>query len=268
MKIVKIPNTDIYTSRLGFGTSSLHHLYFKSQRRRLIFSALDSGFRYFDTARMYGDGLCERSLGENIPSSLRSEITLSTKFGIQANPIFEKLPLLMYSSKISKKILKNKIINVKRDISLHSIRSSLNKSLDSLNTDWIDIFFLHEPTVEDIPTLKKSIEWLIEQKKNGKIRYLGLAGNAMQCIQVNEYFSNIFDILQVEDSIEKKESNALILNDMPIQITFGYIRQSALLTNNFNPMESLRKGLIQNKNGVVIVSSRNPHRISKMAKLT
>ena len=52
MKIVKIPNTDIYTSRLGFGTSSLHHLYFKSQRRRLIFSALDSGFRYFDTARM------------------------------------------------------------------------------------------------------------------------------------------------------------------------------------------------------------------------
>ena len=230
-------------------------------------SALDKGFLYFDTARMYGDGLCERSLGNSLTPYSRDRITLATKFGIRANPVFEFFPPLMYPAKLSKKILKIPGLDIKRDVSLNCIKKSLSDSLKALKTDWIDIFFLHEPEIEDIPLLESSIEWLLQKKKEGVIRYLGLAGDAEKCIQVRQYFVGVFSVLQVEDSVRYQESSKLKLDNIPIQITYGYMRRSMLEESTSNPIESLSKGLMLNKHGIVLVSTRNVSRLDEMISL-
>ncbi len=267
MKTIKIPGTDIYTSKLGFGTSSLHHLYKKSQRKELIYNALDNGYRHFDTARMYGEGLCEHALGDFLPKSMRGDITIATKFGIHANPLFERLPLAMYSSKFFNKFLKSGDPIVKRDITLNRIKFSLEKSLEALQTDWIDIFLLHEPSTEDIPMLEKSIEWLLEQKNMGRIKYLGLAGEVTQCIQIKKYFNSVFDILQIEDSTENKESMKLVKENMPVQITYGYMRRALTKDIETPAIEYLKKGLLQNPNGVILISTRSTHRLTEISNL-
>ena len=63
MQQIAIPNTRLQTSRIGFGTASLHHLYRSRARSALLTAALDSGISHFDTAPMYGEGMAERELG-------------------------------------------------------------------------------------------------------------------------------------------------------------------------------------------------------------
>jgi len=268
MKIIKIPNTDIYTSRLGFGTSSLHHLYTKSQRKKLIFSALDSGFQYFDTARMYGHGMCERSLGEFLPASLRDEITISTKFGISPNLIYEKIPLTMYAGKFFKKMFRPSSSRVYRDVTLHGVMDSVSKSISALRSDYLDILMLHEPLSSEIPLLEDSIEWISRQKDLGLIKHFGLAGEVGQCVKLKKYFGSVVDILQIEDSITEKEFLYMHDSGYPVQITYGYMRKALNNAANISPMEALSLGLRQNSEGVVLVSTRSIDNLKKMSELT
>ena len=85
MQQIILPYTDLKVSRLGFGTASLHHLIYQKDRELLLGQALDSGFTHFDTARLYGEGLAEHSLGRFLGKQ-RQNVTIGTKFGISANP--------------------------------------------------------------------------------------------------------------------------------------------------------------------------------------
>jgi len=261
-----IPNTSICTSRLGFGTSSLHHLPSRNKRKKLIHAALDEGFLYFDTARMYGHGMCERSLGDFLPPSWRNDITISTKFGIVANPLYESFPLAMYAGKSLRKLFKPSFSRVSRDVTLDGVITSVSKSLSALKTDRLDVLMLHEPLSSEIPLLEHSMEWILKQKKSGRIEYFGLAGEVRQCMELKKYFGDAIDILQIEDSIAEKESHAMHDNH-PVQITYGYMRKS--LNNDIatTPIEALDLGLRQNSKGVVLVSTRNIDRLKKISKL-
>jgi D-threo-aldose 1-dehydrogenase len=70
---------------LGFGTAPLGNLYEpidENAARATIEAALQSGFRYFDTAPLYGFGLSESRLGANLWRSEPPEpVLLSTKVG-------------------------------------------------------------------------------------------------------------------------------------------------------------------------------------------
>jgi aryl-alcohol dehydrogenase-like predicted oxidoreductase len=63
MKRIVIPRTSLKSSRLVFGTLSLHRLAAANARSRLLSIAYDKGITHFDTARMFGDGIAERALG-------------------------------------------------------------------------------------------------------------------------------------------------------------------------------------------------------------
>src|SRR5471032_2127488 len=96
MKQIRLPGIDLTVSRLGFGTASLHHLVRSKERRALMAAALDAGFTHFDTARMYGEGLAERSLGDFMAGGLRQRVTLATKFGFAVDSLGERVPAAMY----------------------------------------------------------------------------------------------------------------------------------------------------------------------------
>ena len=81
MRDVLIPAIGRRIPVLGFGCSALTG----SNRKiadRLLQTAFDSGIRHFDVARYYGYGESEKILGAFLKSR-RSEVTITTKFGIQ-----------------------------------------------------------------------------------------------------------------------------------------------------------------------------------------
>ena len=57
MRQITIEGTDLKTSKIGFGTASLHHIRSSSKRISILKTALNSGITHFDTARLYGNGI-------------------------------------------------------------------------------------------------------------------------------------------------------------------------------------------------------------------
>jgi D-threo-aldose 1-dehydrogenase len=73
-----------FPSRLGFGASGIGTLYRdvpQAQAQEVLHSAYDAGFRYFDTAPLYGHGLSELRLGQFLRTVPRQSFTVSTKVG-------------------------------------------------------------------------------------------------------------------------------------------------------------------------------------------
>jgi len=217
MQFSRIPGTNLTTSRLGLGTASLHHLILPFERRKWLFGALDSGYTHFDTARMYGEGLVEREIGKHLCGTYRKNITIATKVGLHADPFYEKHKNLMLIQRAARKLIKppfsfnNHVVD--KDFSISRVQKSFEKSLNALRTDWVDILFVHEPEINDISALYKLSEWLLKQKENGSARYIGIAGNSLNCVSITKEIEGVFDVLQVEDSLDKHEADLLISTD-------------------------------------------------------
>lgn len=303
MQFINLGGTDLQTSRMGFGTSSLHHVLRARNRQALLGAARDAGFTHFDTARMYGEGLAERELGRFLGKE-RQHVTLATKFGIPAIPSFERFPLLMYAQRVLSGMGRRPVTpgwEVRRLIGREQAEKSLAASLQALRTDWIDILFVHEPRLTDVVPLQGMADWLERQKTSGRVRWLGLAGSAARCVEVARQTDGLFDILQVEDSWAEHEADAVIAAGWPLQITFGYLRRAAVVVPSLSDdatirgrwshgsriaappgvedagdrsesiqrdaLAVMRAALARNRHGVVLVSSRQPERLQALAAL-
>ena len=276
MKQIFIAGTQLKTSRFGFGTASLHHAYRSSDRANLLFEVLDSGFTHFDTARMYGEGMAEKTLGKFLSGGLRHRVTLGTKFGFPAIPLQECFPSIMYGQRIisglARRLRMSKESERKRVLSLVAAEYSLTMSMKALRTDWLDIFFIHEPQISDIENLHGLAEWLIKQKSKGRVRYLGLAGSAKNCLEVKQQVKGVFDILQVEDSLAGCEADLIKAAGLPIQATYGYLRLAASRCDGSNAqamdgLEVMKSALVRNPNGMVLLSTRKIQRLRDFANL-
>jgi len=270
-----IPGTTIETSKLGVGTASLHHIFRASDRQTLLSTAVDAGFTHFDTARMYGEGMAERALGGFLAGGLRQKVTIATKFGLPAMPLFERCPALIYPQRAVESLFRRlgcgSRTERERLLSPADAESSLAKSMKALRTDWLDILFVHEPQIGDISKLGDLVEWLTRQKSSGRVRYLGLAGNAINCSQVAKQVEGVFDILQVEDSVAGCEADVVESAGLPLQVTFGYLRKAAEQRSESAPhpdaLTVMKEALARNLNGMVLVSTRKAHRLWDLAAL-
>lgn len=270
MKKVVIPKTNLRTSRLGFGTASLHHLFRPSDRRALLGTALDAGLSHFDTAPMYGEGIAERELGRFLGSA-RQRVTIATKIGFPTIAAFEHFPPLLYAHRalgpIGRRVVPGLWNYRPRSLTRSSVEQSLTRSLNALRTDWIDLLLVHEPEDKDIEPLLRLTEWLQSQKVGGRVRYLGLAGSVSNCLEVARQTPGLFDILQVEDSLAATEADAVIAAGWPLQITFGYLRGVAVAQVELDASDVIKAALARNREGMVLVSSRDPIRVNILASL-
>jgi aryl-alcohol dehydrogenase-like predicted oxidoreductase len=119
---------------------------------RAIQAGLDAGINFFDTAANYGAGHSEKILGKALKSR-REEVVIATKFG----HIIHEQDKTMYGD--DDKILEN-------------VRQDCENSLRRLDTDYIDIYQLHEAQYdpEKAPLLMEELEALVAE---GKIRWYG-----------------------------------------------------------------------------------------------
>ncbi|MEI8226780.1 MAG: aldo/keto reductase [Planctomycetota bacterium] len=275
MLTATIPRTGLATSRLGFGTASLHHLLTSGQRMRLLATAYDKGFAHFDTAPLYGEGLAERTLGLFLSNGRRNRVTVATKVGISARVLPELFPQWMYCEKAADAAVR--LLGFagqrprRRALSLRDVEKSFTKSLRNLRTDAVDVLFVHEPAVSEIGSIAGLADWLRQQKSVGRLRYTGLAGSASECVAVVREVPDAFDILQVEDSLDGHEADVVIEAGLPLQITYGYLRLKRQHDNAAggmtDPRQCLSGALNRNAQGVVLVSTRNISRLEEMTAM-
>ena len=188
----------IEVSRIGLGLSRIHHLMFEAERAQLIHKARSVGISHFDVARLYGDGLAERSLGRAL-RGVRSTVTIASKFGLLPNDWLVALGSGARPWWAARSILGRARLShwPRRSFTAETLRRSLRRSLQLLQTDYIDIYYLHEPRLADLEGNEELIDALLLAKKNGQVRALGIAGAD---VSMHAQFPGVFDVIQTAES--------------------------------------------------------------------
>jgi L-galactose dehydrogenase len=154
MKYRKLGNTGLDVPILSYGASSLGSVFRdvnEAEGIKTVHTALDLGMNYIDVSPYYGLTKAEAVLGKAIASVPRDKFILSTKAGRYGTDTF--------------------------DFSAKRIRSSLEESLQRLNTDYVDMLFLHDIEFASPDVIvEEGIPVLHELKKEGKIRLTGISG--------------------------------------------------------------------------------------------
>jgi aryl-alcohol dehydrogenase-like predicted oxidoreductase len=168
-----------------FGVGMLHHLPLHLQRMRLLRMALDLGFRNFDVAPAYGNGLNEVELGRALGDS-RLHCHVTTKFGIPADLYGARHPRMFALLRGARRMRRRHYGEEykRRVFSSSEMASSLEGSLRRLRRDYIDDFLIHEPlgvlATHEVASLHETAHRLKEQ---GKILRWGVAGTAVSIAQ-------------------------------------------------------------------------------------
>ncbi len=179
MEYRQFGRTDLKISAVGFGCWEVGGTYGhieESEFRRAVATAIDNGVTCFDTAEAYGMGVSEEALARAL-AGRRNDIAIATKFGVG----YEEMPN-------------------RRDSSRARVLASIDKSLQRLRTDYVDIYLVHWP--DPLTPLDETMAALDEIVRQGKARYIGVSNfrlaqieAAMQRrrIDVVQYAWNMFD---------------------------------------------------------------------------
>jgi aryl-alcohol dehydrogenase-like predicted oxidoreductase len=148
--------TGVEVSRICFGTWQLGGEwggFDEAEATAAIRRALDLGINFYDTAHGYGWGESERLLGSALAGELRSDrdsLVIATKGGLRIEGD-----------------------NLQRDSSPAWLREGVDRSLDALGVDYIDLYQVHWPD-PDTPFAETAAA-LQELVDAGKIRHVGVS---------------------------------------------------------------------------------------------
>jgi aryl-alcohol dehydrogenase-like predicted oxidoreductase len=157
---------------IGGGYGSIE----ETQFIQAVHRALDLGINCFDTAEAYGFGASERSLAKAL-GNRRKEAIITTKFGIG----YKEAPNF-------------------RDSSRQRVMASIEKSLQHLHTDYVDVYMVHWPDVNT--PFEETLRALDDLVQQGKVRAVGISNFRLSQIEtsmrtrrvdVAQYCWNLFD---------------------------------------------------------------------------
>jgi aryl-alcohol dehydrogenase-like predicted oxidoreductase len=179
MEYRQFGDTGFKVSAIGFGCWEIGGTYGRideGEFRRAVAQAIDSGITTFDTAEAYGMGISEDALARAL-GGRRREVVIATKFGVG----YDEMPN-------------------RRDSRRERVLASIDRSLDRLQTDHVDIYLVHWPD-PDTP-LAETMGALDEIVRQGKARAVGVSNfrpaqieeaMRMRRIDVVQYAWNMFD---------------------------------------------------------------------------
>jgi len=144
-------------SAIGLGCMNLSHAYGQpisaEQGERLLLAALDAGATLFDTAALYSFGSNETLVGRVLKPH-RQQITLASKGGMAG---------VQFADGVKRVI----------DGRPEALRRNCEDSLRRLQTDVIDLYYLHR-WHKEVP-IEDSVGALAELVQAGKVRSIGLS---------------------------------------------------------------------------------------------
>ncbi len=151
MKTRKVGTTDV--SEIGLGCMNLSHAYgtppAPEEGVKVLHKALDLGITHFDTAALYGFGRNEELVGP-VLKPLRNRILLASKCGMQG-------------------VDGKRVIDGRPE----TLRRTLEDSLRRLQTDHIDLYYLHR--WDKAVPIEDSVGEMARMVEAGKIGAIGLS---------------------------------------------------------------------------------------------
>ncbi|MBC7441704.1 MAG: aldo/keto reductase [Ramlibacter sp.] len=152
----RLGDSGLMVSTIGLGCNNFGRAGTATQSQAgttaVIDAALDAGVTLFDTADIYGAerGLSETLMGHALRGK-RDRIVLASKFGMDMNgrngPDWDARGSRRY------------------------IRLAVEASLRRLQTDWIDLYQLHQP--DPNTPIEETLHTLDDLIREGKVRYIG-----------------------------------------------------------------------------------------------
>ncbi|OBR90746.1 MULTISPECIES: aldo/keto reductase [Clostridium] len=152
MEYTNLAGTGLNVSRVCLGTMTFSGQLNEQDSIKVIKHALDNGINFIDTADIYNGGQSEIITGKGI-KGCRENVILASKVGGPSG-----------SGPNDKGLSRKHII------------SSVENSLKRLNTDYLDIYYMHAP--DPLTPFEETMEAMTSLVKSGKIRYIGISNFA------------------------------------------------------------------------------------------
>lgn len=263
MKTIVLKGTDLTVSRFIFGTAALFNIRRAVERQNLLEAVVDAGFTHFDTAPYYGFGIAECALAPVLRA--HPQLTVTTKVGIYSAGGESQSSTSVFLRKAFGRVIRP-LSRPTIDFSLKKAKEALEGSLRRLGRETIDLYMLHEPEPELVAT-EEWQRWLECCVTDGKLRAFGLALAAERVEPFLATGRTLGQVIQMTDSLSGREADVLQEYGRPMQITYGYV--SAAMSNR-DPMpvrEILRRALLRNISGAVIVSTKRRDRLAQYSEV-
>lgn len=193
----RLGTTDIAITRVGFGAWAIGGTEWSTRGRTLdddvsvaaIHRALDRGINWIDTAPIYGLGHSEEVVRRALQGVKSARPYVFTKCGIVWDEHDRNAP-------------------PRRVGSPASLRRELEESLRRLGVEQIDLYQMHRPAEDGTP-LEEYWQVMLDCKKAGKVRAVGLSNHSVEQLERAERIGHI-DSLQPPFSAIRRRSAAEI----------------------------------------------------------
>ncbi len=159
MRDAPLGRSGIRVSVVGVGCNAFGWRIDERAARAVVEAALEAGITFFDTAESYGDGDSERFLGRAL-AGRRDRAVIATKFGWGRGPGDNE---------------------VARGAPEY-IRAAIDRSLQRLGTDVVDLYQYHRP--DGVTPIAETLGALGDLVAAGKVRAIGSSN--MSAAQVRE----------------------------------------------------------------------------------
>lgn len=145
MQTRKLGHTDLTVSRICFGTMTFGSQMDEATAHRTLDYCVDQGINFIDTANVYNAGEAERITGKWLAKN-RNKVILASKVRSKMGDAPDE-----------------------EGLSKAAILKAIDASLQRLQTDHLDLYYLHAPD-HNVP-IDESLEAMESLVKSGKVRY-------------------------------------------------------------------------------------------------
>ena len=152
MDQITLSSTGLKVSRLCFGTMTFGGQTDESTSVQMVEHCLDSGINFFDTANVYTGGMSETFVGRALKGR-RHRVILASKVANKVGDAPDQ-----------------------KGLSRPAIRRAIDESLKRLDTDYLDLYYMHLPDYT-IP-IEESVDAMNELVKEGKVRHVAQSNYA------------------------------------------------------------------------------------------
>lgn len=175
MKYRKLGKTGLMVSEICLGTMNFGNQVDETEAIKIIKSATITGINFFDTADVYAEGRSEEIVGKALKEE-RYSMVLATKVAYETGPGVNKVGL-----------------------SRVHIMQAIESSLRRLGTDYIDIYYAHEP--DNATPIEETLRAMDDLVHQGKVHYIACSNfHAWQLCRAlwvsNQYNLSRFDCIQ------------------------------------------------------------------------
>ena len=202
MKYNTLGKSGIKVSEIGFGAWTIALNWWgkeiqEDEAKRMLKKAYDIGINFFETGDMYGKGRSEKLIGE-VFKGMRNEIVISTKYGYD----YESVEQVGHNE-------------LPQYFDPEFTDNALRKSLERLQTDYVDVYGLHNPKLKHIrdDTIFQTLDKMMQE---GKIKtYQAALGPAIGWTQEGLEAmdrKNLSAVQTVYNILEQTPGNELMEN--------------------------------------------------------